>query len=49
MFQFLCWCLCRDVGGQLLARKSRLREFTLSLLVFNLRMQAMSANSQKRT
>jgi hypothetical protein len=32
---------CADVGGQPLARKSRLRKFTLSLLVFNLRMQAL--------
>src|SRR6266576_5913727 len=30
-----------DVGGRPLARKSRLREFTLSLRAFNLRMQAL--------
>ena len=29
------------VGGQPIARKSRLREFTLSLGAFNLRMQAL--------
>jgi len=32
---------CVDVGGQPIARKSRLREFTLSLGAFNLRMQAL--------
>jgi hypothetical protein len=30
-----------DVGGQPHTRKSRLREFTLSLVAFNLRMQAL--------
>ena len=32
---------CIGVGGQPIARKSRLREFTLSLGAFNLRMQAL--------
>ena len=32
---------CVGVGGQPIARKSRLREFTLSLGAFNLRMQAL--------
>jgi len=32
---------CIGVDGQPIARKSRLREFTLSLGAFNLRMQAL--------